>query len=1064
MKNLIPSGLVSRLNVLFFVFLFPLLSEAQVQIMGVVRDAATGIPITGASVMVKGGKVGTVTDIDGHFNMKDVSSNEHLIVSYLGMQTQEVAVKSGNMIIRLVDDQKSLDEVVVTALGKTVSADKMGSTASVISTEAMRNSGNPTLINQLEGKASGVRVTSPNGDVGGGSNIIIRGPNTFIGESQPLIILDGVPISNEYYEGDDGENVTQQSRLNDINPNDIESMQVLKGASASALWGSRAANGVIVITTKNGQRGSKPNITYSYSKSFDWISSKEPIQSTWGQGTGGVWNKNTNLSWGDKIADRSGGADVLDKSGAYFLAQSGTVYYPILQKNSRETYVDSNYDAVFQTGGYDQHDLSISGGGDRATYFLSYGGLFQDGIYRNTGYDKHNLRLNSSYRFTDWLKINTKVSYTHSRTNRAITNGDTTDGAYLSLLRNPADFDIHDYIGTYVSASGQEYINRQRMYRNEIGASQQPTYNNPLWSLYRQRSLSKVNRFIFSPEILVTPLSWLDVTLRGGIDYFTDNRDTYFPIGSSYSTYSSGYYNYLTETSRELNFDAIVRATHKFSKDFTLRGTLGFSINDRDAVYNNDRLTSFDVNTDIISSSLSSNASASNWVKTVNHIRSNRGYAIVDLDLFNQLYVSATGMDEAASTVAGNYFYPSVDAAWQFSHLLQPNSFLSFGKLRASWGQVGTEPEPYKSQTLATTANSSFGGSYAVSSERGNTNLKPEVKTEWEVGADLRFFHDNLEMKMTYYSNIIRNLLFDVELNPSSGYSTYYDNAGKMRNRGFEFEAKYHIIQNKDFNWDTSLNFNKNDNMVLSLGGTGIVSIGGSSVAMEGYPLGVLYRPGSLRDSKGNLILDANGFPQLSSGNVVLGNPNPDWRGSFGMDFKWKSFDFSFLFEHSQGGVFLNRTMITLYGFGVHKDVSHEVTLTEDIKNYKGVVYKSGTTVRGNVYNFGGGDVLLDESWYNGLGGGLGVNKVNDLYVQDNTWTKLRNVTIGYTWNNGWLRRSTFISSIRFSVTGRDLLVWSHLTGVDPESNNYGVSNAQGMDYFSSPATRSVIFNAQFNF
>lgn len=573
-----------------------------------------------------------------------------------------------------------------------------------------------------------------------------------------------------------------------------------------------------------------------------------------------------------------------------------------------------------------------------------------------------------------------------------------------------------------------------------------------------------MNRFTIAPELLITPFKWLDITLRGGVDYFTEARDSYYPMNSSNRAYSSGYYNSLNETSRELNFDAIVTASHQFTKNFTLRGTVGFSINDRDATYNNDRLSYFDVDTDIISSSLASNSAASTWTKTRRHIRTNRGYAIADFDLFNQLYLTATVMDEAASTVSDTYIYPSFDAAWQFTHLIRKNPYLSFGKLRASWGKVGTEPEPYKSQTLATTTNSDFGGSYAVSGSRGNEGLKPEVKTEWEIGADLRFFYDRLELKMTYYRNIIRDLLFDVEQNPSSGYSTSYQNAGKMRNKGFELEAKYRIIEKKDFSWEANLNFNQNKNKVLSLGGTGIVSIGGSSVAMEGYPVGVLYRPGSLRDDDGNLILDANGFPQLGNGNMVLADPNPDWRGGFGMDFHWKSLDFGFLFEHSQGGKFLNRTMLTLYGFGVHEDVSHEVTLTKDLKNYKGVTYKAGTTVRGNIHDFGAGDVLLDESWYNGIGGGLGYNKCNDLYVEDNTWTKLRNVTIGYTLRSPWLTRHLLAQSVRLSVTGRDLLVWSNLTGIDPESNNYGVSNAQGMDYFFSPATRSVVFNIQLNF
>ena len=1050
--------------VVFLFLVSTMYGQKTLSVRGKVVAEDDGEAIVGASVLVQGTNVGTITDMEGIFQIPSVpASAKNLVITFVGMEKKIVPIKQGIINVTLRTDSKMIEEVVVTALGKTRSADKLGSTASVVSTDKIMKAGDPTLINSLAGKAAGVRISSPNGEAGSGSNIIIRGANTFIGNSQPLIILDGIPVSNDYYTGNESTNVTQQSRLNDINPNDIESLQILKGASAAALWGSRAANGVIVITTKNGKNNAKPNITYSYSKSIDWISFRHPIQSTYGQGTGGKWNKNTNLSWGDKISDRSGEADAVDKSGAYFVADSGNIYYPILQKNSRETYAESNFDAIYGTGGFDQHELALSGGNDRSNYYLSYGGLFQDGIIKNSDYKKHNIRLNSNYRFADWLKVSSKFTYIYSSSDRVFSNGDTTNGAYLALLRNPADFDIRDYKGTYVNASGQSFPNRQRMYRNEIGANQQPTYNNPLWSTDEQKSVAKINRFIFSPEVLIDPLPWLDITLRGGIDFYSDNRDTYFPIGSSYSTYSSGYYNYLTSTNRQLNFDFIVRATKKISKNLLLTGTVGFSYNDRNAVYNTDLISSFDVDTDLMSSSLTSSPSSTTWNKEIQHKRTNRGYAIMDLELFDQLYITATGMQEAASTVSKPYFYPSADLAWQFTKKMH-SKFLSFGKLRASWGKVGTEPDIYKTETLAVTTNSSFGGSYAVSSNQGNKNLKPEVKTEWEIGSDLRLWDNKLDLKLTYYQNKIHNLLYNVEKNESSGFSTIYANAGTMQNKGFELEMNYHIMSTKDFHWNANLSFNKNKNKVLSLMGTGIVSIGGSSVAMEGYSVGVLYRPGSLRDENGNLILDKNGFPQLSTSNVALGDPNPKWHGGFGMDFSYKNFDFSFLFEHSHGGVFLNRTMLTLYGFGTHEDVSHEVTLTEDMKNYKGVTFAAGTTVRGNIQDFGAGNVLLDESWYNGLGGGLGVNKCNDLYVQDNTWTKLRNITLGYTLQSNWLKNKAKLNSIHLSVTGRDLICWSNLTGIDPESNNYGVSNAQGMDYFSSPATRSVLFNIQITY
>ncbi|WP_277639276.1 SusC/RagA family TonB-linked outer membrane protein [Bacteroides graminisolvens] len=1019
-------------------------------------------PLVGVAISVPKGNIGTVTDLDGNFTLSIPTGTSTLIVSYIGMKTQMVSADKKVLKIIMNEDVNQLSDVVVTAIGKTVSMDKSGITASVVASDKIKNSGTSTMLNALSGKASSVRIASPNGDPGSGSSIIVRGANTFFGESQPLVIIDGIPMSNSYSIGSESNNVTQQSRMNDIDPNDIESLQILKGASAAAVWGSRAANGVIVITTKNGSRDKKPQISYSYTKSFDRISVKHPIQSAYGQGTGGKYSSSTNLSWGDKIADRSNEADVYTTTSGYFIAESGNIYYPISKKNSTETYVDSNFDAVFHTGTFDQHDFSISGGNDKTTYFFSYGSMKQDGIVRNSTYNKQNIRLNATYRFNDWLKMSSKVSYVYTKSNRIQTNGETTTSVLIGLLRNPADFDIRDYKGTYVNASGVSYPNRQRMYRNVIGANEKPTYSNPLWVINEVTSVSKVNRFIYAPEMQIDPLSWLNITLRGGLDYYTDNRDILYPTGTSY--YNGRYTQDLFDN-KELNFDAIARATRRISKIASITGTMGYNINDKELLYNNNVITPFQVASNIPSTSLVSGNDYSSWDKTITRKRSNRFYTLADLELYDQVYVSATGMWESASTIAKTYFYPSANIAWQFNKALGTQGILSFGKLRASWGRVGTQPEAYKNETLATTVNSDFGGSYAVSSEQGNEGLKPEIKTEWEVGTDLRFFNDRANLKLTYYSNEIKDLLFNATLNSSTGYSTKYTNAGKMTNHGLEVDFAYKVVQSKDWNVDLSLNFNNNKNKVTELGGTGIVELGGSSYAVEGYAMGVLYRTGSLRDDDGNLTLNSLGFPQIdTSGSKYLGNPNPDWRGGLSLDISYKNFDLGLQLEHSHGGVFLNRTLMTLYGFGTHADTAHEVTLTKDLYNYAGTLYRAGSTVRGNINDFGGGSVLLDESWYNGIGGGLGTNKVNDLYVTDNTWTKIRNISLAYTFKGALFTKKTKLTSARISVIGRDLFTWSNQVGIDPESNYYGVSNAQGMDYFSSPTSKSVLFNIQITY
>ncbi|MBP5418195.1 MAG: SusC/RagA family TonB-linked outer membrane protein [Bacteroidales bacterium] len=1064
-KTLTP--LLRHALIIAFIIIYSISIYAQ-KVSGIVVDSRTSEPIVGAVISVVGNgqssPTGAISDIDGKFSIAISQTPTVLEFRYMGYLPQEIDIYDvediDDLEIRLREDNNMIEGVVVTAIGKEKQIDKMGSTQSVIAADAIQKAGTASLINALSGKASGVKIASPNGEPGMGSNIIIRGANTFQGNSQPLIILDGAPISND---NSGSTSYAQQSHLNDLNPNDIESLQVLKGASAAALWGSRAANGVIVITTKNGHKAIRPKVVYSFTRSIDWISDHHPLQKTWGQGTGGKWNKNVNTSWGDKISERSG-EDNETTGKDYFVGDiTGKTYYAISKKNSKNIYVDENFDAVFHRGGFTKHDFSISGGNERGNYYFSYGNQLQDGIVRRAYYDKHNVRFNATYRLADWLKASAKTSFNSTKSNRVASNGDSSNGVYLGLLRTPADFDNTDYIGTYVNEDGVEYTSRQRMYRNEIGKNQNPTYNNPLWAINKQSNVQKNYRFIITPSFELDPVEWLNLTLRTGIDFYSTQNDEYYAINSQGASNSQGSYSSSTSTRREITADAILRLTKQFTANVNLTATVGYSINDRESAGNSGSVSPFDVQTDIQASTLSASSDNKSWSNTLSYYRTNRGFFIADAELLEQIFISVSGMREASSSIGGTYFYPSADAAWQFTKTFRPD-WLSFGKVRVAWGKVGTAPAAYHTRTTAVATNANFGGSYAVSSSKGNPDIKPEVKEEWEIGTDLRFLRDRISLTFSYYNSHIEDLIYSVDLNPSSGYSTIYANGGKMENSGLELELSGHIIKKKDLELTANVNWSKNKNKVTELNGTGELKISSTSVALEGYPIGVLYRPGVLRDSEGTPILDANGFPQLSTGNVVLGDPNPDWRGGFGMNFSYKNFDFDFLFEHSHGGKYINRTQLTLYGFGTHKDVEGEITLKNDLKNINGKVFTAGTTVRGKVGNFGGGNVLLDEAWYNGIGGGLGINKVHDYYIQDNTWTKLRNVTVAYNLHSRALADAIKLSNIRFSVTGRDLLVWDNLIGIDPESNNYGVSNAQGMDYFSSPATRSILFGVELTF
>lgn len=1058
---------------------------AQRTVTGAVKDKDG--PLPGASVIEKGTTNGVTTDFDGNFSIEVSNENAVLKITFIGYVDKEVSV-SGKTALTIVleEDSQTLDEVVVTALGFTENRDEQGSTSSVVATQTVLRSGEATIANSLSGKASGLKISRSNGDPGAGSTIRIRGANTILGASDPLIIVDGVPLNNttsyaggNSLSGGRSGGITQGSRFNDINPADVATIEVLKGASAAAIWGSRASNGVIVITTKKGQSG-KSKITYSSSYSFDEVSERIPMQTTWGQGRSGRWGVTRAESWGDYIPDRAGGTDDFNTSGQFFTAQDGTVYYPITGKNSKQTFVEENWNSVFQTGAFWQNDLTMSGGADNNTYFFSLSNIQQEGIIRGSDYDRTNLRLNYNAKLNDFVSLSAKTSYTYTDSNR-IQQSSNTAGVMLGLLRTAPDFDGRDYIGTYTSSSGQEFIRRHRSYRRYLGNSQNPSYNNPLWTINEQKAQTIVNRFTITPELTIRPTNWLRLITRANADVSDDRRIYFFPVGTAGSTRNIGAYQEDEIATRDLNFDFIGRANLELTDKIDLTATAGWSINDRKYNRNSGMINGFLVNSTKQTTSLNTSSEASSYDNFKSHRRSNRGYGILNFDIADELFVNFSGGVEASSTVKGTFFYPAVDLAWDFSKTALNSDVISFGKLRASWGKVGVQPSAHRFETLAEGGFSystysdaisidSFGGGFRLDNNLGNPNLKPEIKTEWEIGADLRFFDDALTFGFTYYNNKIEDILLDVSLSPSSGFATQYGNFGAMENKGLEFDLSWKAIKKDDFQLSASLNWSKNDNLVTDLYGTESVNLSpGASVssrAIVGHPLGVLYGTGSQTNPDGSFLLDANGFPQITSSPIVLGDPNPDWRAGLGIDLRYKKFNLNIVMEHSQGGDFSPRTLWVLNRFGTTQETANRMTLSQNLTNFAGQTIPSGTTVRGNIKDFGGGPVLLDERWYRrGIGGGFGDNQAYNFSIYDATFTKVRELSLSYTLDNiPWLKNTIGLNSILFTATGRNLINLNKIPGIDPEVNQYGVGNALGLDYFTNPQTKSVLFKVSFNY
>ncbi|HEY5823670.1 MAG TPA: SusC/RagA family TonB-linked outer membrane protein [Cyclobacteriaceae bacterium] len=1104
-----------KLLLLCFALLFALGAHAQERaVSGKVTSSEDGSPVPGANVVLKGTTNGTVTDATGAYKLTVPSTGGTLVISFIGMLTIEAVIGERSVVDgALGTDVKQLSEVVVTALGEKVDKDKFASSVSTVQGGSVAKSGETSAVQGLSGKASGVLITRNAGDPGAGAYIQIRGQNTINGNAQPLFIVDGIPVSNS----SDGVNntITQQSRINDINPEDIASMEVLKGASAAALWGTRAANGVIMITTKKGKdSGGKVNISFKSTVSFDKVNKVHPLQRAYGQGTGGRYAQSNRNTWGDRIEDRTGGADTyitapgqyytlnslglpVDSYAGYVTLSDGTARYAIPAggsyradgtqlgvhggKNSKDTW-DHNEDA-FRTGYFTDNNFTISGGNAKTIFLLSYSNLDQKGTVKNfSDYKRNTARVNVSSQFTDWLKASANIGYTNSFSTR-IQQGDNLDGLYLGGLRTSPDFDNTYYQGTYTDAAGTNYPGRHVAFRNALGQNVNPIYSNPLWNINNNKNTTDVDRILGNLELSIDPLSWLNITGRAGIDNFIDNRLEKFPVTSA--SYDAGYLSKYWITEKQFNTDVFARASKSFGANFSTNLMVGVNYNSRRKAWLYGQITNFTVAQapEILTNATLSDSYLENYNSL---IRTYAYYAQADFQGYDQLFVTLTGRSESASTfgtkVNNSFFFPSTAVAWQFTKLdaLNSNPILSFGKLRFTWGQVGIQPQPYLGQTVfnsgsfpdsyASTLRASsavYGGGYSRSLIAGNEFLKPERKTETEIGFDLRFLQDRITLGATAYTNNTKDVILSLNTPSETGFNIKNLNAAELANKGIEIELGADILpSSKSFGWNISANYSINRNKVVSLAGSEAQTLPDSyqqgASLIEGQPFGVFFSTDFLKDEGGNYILDANGFPQGGTESEIIGNPNYGWRGGLGNTFTYKGLSLYVLLDLVQGNDFYNGTRGALYSFGVHGDQG-DALATQNLRTVDGKTIAAGTHFQGSIKDFGAGPVALTQAWYADRGTAF-TNASYKQFIEDGSVTRLREVTLSYSLRSAGFRSATKLSSIDFSITGRNLALWTKYTGVDPEINISGAGLSRGQDWFNNPNTKSLLFSIKINY
>ena len=1058
-----------------FAFFFVLTAWAQDRTLtGTVTSEEGGEALPGVNVLVKGTTVGTVTDIDGNYRLSVPEESETLQFSFIGYQAQDVAINGRTTInTQLISDTRQLSEVVVTALGIERDRKALGYAVQQIDGEAIQQTQEPNLVNALNGQVAGVQVTANSGTPGAASQIRIRGNTSITGNNSPLFVIDGIPIDNSITGGSGGsdggtDGVSSSNRTLDLNPADIASMTVLKGASATALYGIRAKNGAIIITTKKGSKGGDLKITFNSSVTGIQENGTASLQDLYAQGVNGQYQypaPSASLSFGPRISDLvfvPSQENIWDKNGAVLTRaeaeRQGLDFTPVTPYD--------NVGDFYRTGwSYDNY-LSLSGGTDKATYFSSVGWLTSDGIVPNSEYDRVTAKVNGSMSFTDKFTASLGVTYTNGEGYR-IQQGSNISGINLGLYRTPPTFDNANGFGADAVDQPSAYQfpdGSQRTYRGGLG------YDNPYWVVNLIPHIDQTNRMIGYLDLNYEFTDWMNLTYRIGTDFYSDRRSQGFEPGSR--AFPSGQVYERQIFNRDLNSDVILQAEKSFPSEITLTAIVGHNyfqtyLQNLYTEGNNLTIPQF-YNISNAAQVLSSDNETT--------IQRHGVYFDLGFDYRSTIFFNVTGRNDWSSTLPednNSYFYPSFNLGFAFSELLDAD-FLSFAKLRASYAVVGGDAPAYATATYFTSASSTSGSNQVVDgwtnglnfpflgipgfteqNTLGNNEIQPETSRSYELGLDLQIFENRIGLDVTYFNNTVSDQIIPVDIARSSGFYTIVRNAGEVSSKGFEVVLNTVPVQTPNFTWSSIINFTRLRNRVEELApGIENIFLGGftgtGSFAIADQPFGAIYGGAFLRNDEGQYIIGSDGFPQAAPDQQVIGDPNPDWTGTWNNTLAYKGLSLSFMFDVREGGDMWNGTKGALTFFGMSE-------LTEnrgDVVVFPGVVDNGDGTFRENDTQ-----VALDQNWYTGNGGGFGL--VAEHFIEETSWIRLRTVSLAYALPQSLMENTPF-EGINLSLTGRNLWLSTTFDGGDPETNltgsagNSTARNALGLHYFNFPNTKSI--------
>lgn len=1054
-------------------------------VRGIVTTEEDGEPVIGASVIVKGTSLGTVTDVNGRFELSGLPpSATRLLISYISLMAKEVAI-APQVSVTLKSDTHLLDEVVVTALGISREKKALGYTAQEVKQNALVQGKDNNLLNSLSGKIAGVRITNTQGDVGS-SRIVIRGETSIAGENQPLFIVDGIPVDNSQLNarssGRDFKNA-----IADLNPEDIKTLTVLKGPNAAALYGARAAHGAIVITTKGGDKRQKGiGITLHSSTQVSFVATLPEFQNLFGQGAGGRFsyvdgkgagvNDGVDESWGPRL-------DIgllIPQFDSPLDADGNRVATPWVSH-------PNNVRDYFRMGISTNNGISIARGDDKYQFRVGYNYEKQVSIVPDAGTNKTNISLNTDYHLAKWIVVGATANYivytAPSLPGSATPSGSNvrSNSPMLQFLWFGRQVDTNSLKADYTRNWNSSY------------------YDNPFWSASYNTQSQERHRLIGDLHAEFRLTDGLNVRFRTSTDWYNDRRKSKVKWGSAGAGSPYGSYAEDAYTVKENNTEVLATYIKQLNKNWGIDALLGFNV--RNKQYENNyqaapRLAVADLYT--LTNSRDPLTSSNDFYR----LRQYGLYGSIQLDYRRWAFLNITGRNDWSSTLPvdnNSYFYPSVTASVLLSEAFGWRSkAVNYLKIRGGWSQVGADANPYQLATVFTSETAFNGNPLQSSSTIGmNPNLKPEKTSSIEAGFEAAFWDNRLYLDFTYYKTDSRNQILKLATTAASGYTSQVRNAGHIRNRGYEIQLGAVPIQtSKGFRWNLDLNYGANSSKVVKLDDEGLItsyqlySSGIQILASVSEAYGTLFGTSYVRDANGNVVVDANGLPKISTTNKTLGKFTPDWTGGISNTFSYRSLSLSFLIDASVGGSIFSNTNKTGKYTGVlantlsGRDAEHgglwyytdamgnnvrlpespSYSVSSDGLYYAQVngqstrVYQDGIMVEGVTESGSKNEeVVSAEKYYHRI------YSIAEANVYDASYVKLREVALSYRLPRLWTQK-LHLQEASVTLTGRNLwTIYKSVPNIDPESA-LTTGNAQGVEAYSLPTTRSFGVNLSVKF